>query len=134
MKTQVIINENCVGCGLCEEITGGIFKLNRLGIAEVVSLYYDEKKIKEAIENCPFNAIGIRGEEKKSSDIKVSLENSTYLISDGVRHIKVNIDKNGRVSLNTNGGQIDFRFVNSKPEMVEGIAKLLLKAAHIIKK
>ena len=58
MKT--IVNEDCIGCGMCEGVCPEVFQLNGSGMSEVVgdpNLYAD--KTQEAAEICPVNAIEI---------------------------------------------------------------------------
>ena len=58
MKT--IVNEDCIGCGMCEGVCPEVFHLNGSGMSEVVGdadLHAD--KVQEAAEICPTNAIEI---------------------------------------------------------------------------
>lgn len=48
--------ETCIGCGLCVSICPEIFEINDDGKAKVKS-QKKSPKLKEAIENCPVNAI-----------------------------------------------------------------------------
>jgi len=57
-KKPVVEQEECVGCGNCEEICSEVFRLNDDGVAEV----HDhegatEDKIQEAIDSCPVECI-----------------------------------------------------------------------------
>ena len=58
MKTTV--NEDCIGCGMCEGVCPEVFQLNGSGMSEVVgdpNLHAD--KVQEAAEICPVNAIEV---------------------------------------------------------------------------
>ena len=58
MKTTV--NEDCIGCGMCEGVCPEVFQLNTDGMSEVVGdpdLHAD--KVQEAAAICPVNAIEI---------------------------------------------------------------------------
>ena len=50
-----IDKEKCIGCGLCAEICGEIFKISE-GKAKVMS-QKNTPCIKEAIKSCPVSAI-----------------------------------------------------------------------------
>lgn len=59
MKAEVD-KDLCIGCGLCPELSEGMFKLNDEGKAEVVfePIPTDkEQYVKEAEYACPVNAI-----------------------------------------------------------------------------
>ena len=54
------VKNSCVGCGMCTDSASDYFKLNEEGYACVYKQPSndDENKIcKEALENCPVNAI-----------------------------------------------------------------------------
>ncbi|MBN2544752.1 MAG: ferredoxin [Spirochaetes bacterium] len=59
------VDENCIGCGLCASIAENNFKMSDDGsFAFVVRQPEDNKELddcKEAIVNCPVNAIGDDG-------------------------------------------------------------------------
>ena len=58
MKT--IVNEDCIGCGMCQDVCPEVFQLNGSGLSEVVGdpdLHAD--KVQEAAAICPVNAIEI---------------------------------------------------------------------------
>ena len=58
MKTTV--NEDCIGCGMCEGVCPEVFQLNSEGVSEVIGdadLHAD--KVMEAAEICPVNAIEV---------------------------------------------------------------------------
>jgi ferredoxin len=55
----VIVEEECIACGACEEICPEVFKLNEsLGFAQVINpTGAPEEKIQEAIDDCPVQCI-----------------------------------------------------------------------------
>ena len=58
-----IEEENCIGCGLCENLCPAVFKLNS-GLAKVIKEEIKNKEkcdcdIDEVIESCPCDAIKI---------------------------------------------------------------------------
>jgi ferredoxin len=58
-RTVVIDEEECIGCGTCEEICPEVFKLNEeTDKAEVINQKgTPEDKIEEAVEACPVECI-----------------------------------------------------------------------------
>ena len=57
---KVTVNEECIGCGLCESTAADVFAINDDGVAEVVIDEVsadDEDAVQEAIDNCPVSAI-----------------------------------------------------------------------------
>ena len=57
---KVIVNEDCIGCGMCEGVCPEVFQLNTGGLSEVVgdpNSYPDATR--EAAAVCPVNAIEI---------------------------------------------------------------------------
>jgi ferredoxin len=57
-KEPVVEQDECVGCGNCEEVCPEVFRLNDDGVAEV----YDpegaaEDRIQEALDSCPVECI-----------------------------------------------------------------------------
>ena len=59
-EKKIKINEDiCIGCGSCEDIAPDYFKLDSSGKSKVKNQYNekDKSKIKEAINNCPVEAI-----------------------------------------------------------------------------
>lgn len=58
-RIPVIVEEECIACGACEEICPEVFKLNEsLGFAVVINPEGgDEAKVQEAIDNCPTQCI-----------------------------------------------------------------------------
>ena len=55
----VIVEEECIACGSCEEICPEVFKLNEsLGFAQVINpTGAPEEKIQEGIDACPVQCI-----------------------------------------------------------------------------
>lgn len=59
---KVTVNEECIGCGLCESTAADVFTINDDGIAEVVIDEVsadDEDAAQEAADNCPVGAIEV---------------------------------------------------------------------------
>lgn len=57
---KYIVNENCIGCGLCAEICPDVFKLTNEGVAKAISEQADagnEDRADEAMASCPVEAI-----------------------------------------------------------------------------
>jgi ferredoxin len=56
---NVMIEEGCISCGLCENVCPEVFKLNEDGISEVIAEPEpeDEDNVREAAENCPVSVI-----------------------------------------------------------------------------
>ena len=56
---KVTINEECIGCGMCEGISGDVFAINDDGVAEVLvdDAADFEDEVQEAIDSCPVSAI-----------------------------------------------------------------------------
>ena len=57
-RIPFVDQEECTGCGLCEEICPEVFQMNEDNVSEV----YDadgasEDKIQEAIDDCPVECI-----------------------------------------------------------------------------
>jgi len=60
--SRVWVEEDCTGCGLCEEICPEVFELGDREVAIVkpdADLNAYEEEIKEAAESCPVEAIQI---------------------------------------------------------------------------
>lgn len=56
---MVSVDENCIGCGVCESIAGKIFKVED-GMSHVIQQPETDEEIastKDAIAACPVNAI-----------------------------------------------------------------------------
>ena len=54
------VNENCIGCGLCEGTCPAVFSMTAAGVAEAIPGEVapgDEAAAHEALENCPASAI-----------------------------------------------------------------------------
>ena len=50
--------EECIGCGLCEEIAPEVFKVNNEGVSQVIDPEGEtENNIQEAIDECPVECI-----------------------------------------------------------------------------
>lgn len=59
---KATVNEDCIGCGLCESTCDAVFAIGDEGIAEVVVDEVPEESedaAQEAADNCPVSAIGI---------------------------------------------------------------------------
>lgn len=57
---RYVVNENCIGCGLCEATCPAVFHLKDLGVAEAIATDVpaeEETAAAEAKENCPASAI-----------------------------------------------------------------------------
>ncbi len=53
----------CIGCGLCEAVCPGVFKMNDEGIAEAITGEINSSDIEsanEAMEQCPVEIITIK--------------------------------------------------------------------------
>ena len=57
--SPVIVEEECIACGACEEICPEVFRLNEsLGFAQVINPGgAPEEKIQEVIDACPVQCI-----------------------------------------------------------------------------
>ena len=54
------VNENCIGCGLCEGTCPNVFHLTEENVAEAIEgevALEDENLAEEALEACPVDAI-----------------------------------------------------------------------------
>lgn len=57
---KLIVNENCIGCGLCFSNDEEHFRCNEQGLSEVVSNEnLDSANLKMVMSSCPVNAIKI---------------------------------------------------------------------------
>jgi ferredoxin len=59
------VNNECIGCGLCESICSEVFSITENGTAEAIEdsvPTHAESTAKEAKENCPVGAIEEEGE------------------------------------------------------------------------
>lgn len=53
------INEDlCIGCGVCETLCPGVFKMEN-GKAKVITKECKDCNCQEAMESCPANAISV---------------------------------------------------------------------------
>lgn len=61
-KKITIDQEVCIGCGTCVGIAPEHFKLNDEGKSSVIKQYSieDDKKIQEAVDSCPVDAISLK--------------------------------------------------------------------------
>lgn len=68
------VKMDCIGCGLCPSICPLVFELHsgRAQIIEEANLKNSLTCIKEAIMNCPVQAIEIREYEKEKNDTAMS--------------------------------------------------------------
>ena len=58
MKT--LVNEDCIGCGMCVEVCPEVFQLDASGMSTVVGDPNEHAdKVMQAAEICPVNAIGV---------------------------------------------------------------------------
>lgn len=59
MKAEV--NENCIGCGLCNSICPQVFTMTDEGVATASSDISEEqeKSVHEAADSCPVDAIEV---------------------------------------------------------------------------
>ncbi len=56
---KVMIEEGCIGCGLCTETCPNVFRMTDEGIAEVFAVPepVDEDQCQQAADNCPVSVI-----------------------------------------------------------------------------
>ena len=62
---KYIVNQNCIGCGVCEGVCPEVFSMNSQGLAEAIDedvAPSDEEAAAEAMESCPVDAIEEDGE------------------------------------------------------------------------
>ncbi len=61
---KAIIDDGCIGCGLCAQICEEVFRMNDEGLAEVYSEVTKEleESANEAAESCPVEVIHIVNE------------------------------------------------------------------------
>ncbi len=59
---KATVNEDCIGCGLCESTAPSVFAIGDEGVAEVVVdevAADDEDAAQEAADGCPVSAIEV---------------------------------------------------------------------------
>ena len=58
---RVFINDECIGCGMCEATCPDVFSINDDGVAEAVEEVDDDlaDAVQDAAESCPVSAIEI---------------------------------------------------------------------------
>jgi len=59
---KATVNEECIGCGLCESTAPEVFAINDDGLAEAIvdEVPADmESEAQEAADNCPVSAIEV---------------------------------------------------------------------------
>jgi len=57
---KVLVNSNCIGCGLCESVCPEVFEMNDEGLAQAINEPVPdaaESTAQEALESCPVEAI-----------------------------------------------------------------------------
>lgn len=61
-KKITVDQEICIGCGTCVGIAPEYFKLNNEGKSSAIKQYTveDDKKIIEAVDSCPVDAISLK--------------------------------------------------------------------------
>ena len=65
---MISVNENCIGCGICEGIAGSLFKVE--GVSKVIKQPETEqeyKEAKDAMAACPVAAIQEESETKMAA-------------------------------------------------------------------
>ncbi|MGA7563251.1 MAG: ferredoxin [Desulfobaccales bacterium] len=64
-RLPIIMTEECIACGNCEQVCPEVFRLNEsLGHSEVINPYGTaEDKIQEALDQCPVQCIHWQEEE-----------------------------------------------------------------------
>lgn len=51
------VNDNCIGCGMCESLCPEVFFLNEMGTAEAKDTDTDLTSAEDAMTSCPVEAI-----------------------------------------------------------------------------
>ncbi|MDY6862462.1 MAG: ferredoxin [Thermodesulfobacteriota bacterium] len=59
MKKKVYIDQDeCIGCGLCEESLPDVFRIDSNGISEVIDQdEFDEEAVQDVIDECPVECL-----------------------------------------------------------------------------
>ena len=58
---KITVNEDCIGCGMCEGVCPEVFQLNASGMSQVVGdPDLNADKVLESAEICPVNAIEVQ--------------------------------------------------------------------------
>ena len=62
-RIPYIDQDECTGCGMCEEICPDVFRINDDGVSEVHEPHgATAEMIQEAIDECPVNCISLEEE------------------------------------------------------------------------
>ena len=58
---RVFINDECIGCGMCEATCPDVFSITADGVAEAMEALDDDlaDAVQDAAESCPVSAIEI---------------------------------------------------------------------------
>ncbi len=59
---KATVNEDCIGCGMCESTAADVFAINDDGVAEVIvdEIPEDvEDDVQDAADSCPVSAIEV---------------------------------------------------------------------------
>ncbi|MFP4461024.1 MAG: ferredoxin [Thermotogota bacterium] len=59
MAKVTLDKDTCIGCGVCESLCPGVFKMVDDGKAEVITPETDESCAEDAASSCPVNAITV---------------------------------------------------------------------------
>lgn len=73
---KLIVNENCIGCGLCFSTDEEHFRCNDQGLSEVISNEnLNSDTLKTAMNSCPVNAIKIVNTDEESDSNHCECDN-----------------------------------------------------------